>query len=821
MDFKYKYAKNGYVSADMRQEYENDYSGQRILCPLQEYENLKKKNDDLQKNKRKNRHGEVIEDSAAMAAVKDAMKDITNFYLEPMSMNETGMKDQLKSLSELYSALIRSCDKYTGRLFISKNSRYYLVKDIRRNAKKDLSQLERTAYGLFNRALKMDRDELSAQQFLYGDRTSIGLDDETFNDVNRSIYSSQFSRKETLNGATNTIKSGAMRESVDPNGISIPDQSNMDIINTNINRNIDTDINTNNYRDSNLISDYKPNDISEIKTTKDKKFASNAKSDNRPLWANVLEAMHTTCFELTVNDNTIIEEQKNTDHPVTKITVERPQKSLENPGAKNPRFSKGLILEDVMLSNFNQDLKESITKYFKKGANKNVPLINDLEKYIEDANFFLTKLLDPSKYDNEHALWINNGGNNQRYPEAPQNRNIKQNQKYTKKRQAIDQRDIYITAQNKLIESCSQNNVSDVKALLQTSFWEKHELFKRNFNGYCRDYLKKCCPGNELDSKLEIFDSDNFQKVMWEYFSEYYKRQKQNEKIATDAGLKSQANLTQRNAVMYHLAKLFGIGNLVTPATNVKYKFPQQKAQSGVLITPPTGISIGNYAEQKKTNPTLSPGCLLQLNTLQIFDLICGIKNRPINDILLNISPNTNQAISIQSIHNEASFGNLTLANNRNTDSSNLILDNGISIKRIDRNFYDRLMSIDKNMISMRLAGVIEPEYMNALLNRFEQVKNAIDTAIKNGGSKILVYPSELNQPANIREGYIIRQNERKTTTSRQGNERTTIFLEESMNPVDDTAAFAEQNNTYVNKMLNYSIPKPVRISNASDSVNF
>lgn len=182
-----------------------------------------------------------------------------------------------------------------------------------------------------------------------------------------------------------------------------------------------------------------------------------------------------------------------------------------------------------------------------------------------------------------------------------------------------------------------------------------------------------------------------------------------------------------RNIATKKMAEILGLSDLIVNSEIVTIKNGDDE-KVGVLMDEAEGISFPEFASNEPMK--ISPFFQKEINDLQILDTIIMQMDRHILNYNIKVSEN-NVAIGVVGYDNDCSF-------NLNTDLTKslgcvpaLINKNGkIDIPYMSKSLANKILSTDEQIIRETLFGILDDKYIEATINRFLQIKNAIKSTL-------------------------------------------------------------------------------------------
>ncbi|MBQ7058325.1 MAG: hypothetical protein IJM83_03355 [Firmicutes bacterium] len=199
-----------------------------------------------------------------------------------------------------------------------------------------------------------------------------------------------------------------------------------------------------------------------------------------------------------------------------------------------------------------------------------------------------------------------------------------------------------------------------------------------------------------------------------------------------NAKLPENANIGIRNVAMYRTAQLFGVPEVVCRSVPMKIKVGDQVVE-GTFMEKADGIDVKNvnktpYAIDRRPMDKCKGEGLRKAADLQVLDFICGNIDRHGANMFYQVTLNGKYR-GVQGIDNDTSFGRLipTKRQNRLLPVHQLQL--------VSAEMADKIMNTSDDQLRMTLHGLIEPECIDAAIQRLHMVQNQIGLSknISNG----------------------------------------------------------------------------------------
>lgn len=182
-----------------------------------------------------------------------------------------------------------------------------------------------------------------------------------------------------------------------------------------------------------------------------------------------------------------------------------------------------------------------------------------------------------------------------------------------------------------------------------------------------------------------------------------------------------------RNIATKKMAEILGLSNLIVNSEIVTIKSGNDK-KVGVLMDEAEGISFPEF--ESKEAMRISPCFQKEINDLQILDTIVMQMDRYNLNYNIKISEN-NVAIGIIAYDNDCSFNlNTDLTRSLGCVPALINKDGKIDIPYMSKPLASKILNTDEQVIRETLLGILDNEYIEATINRFLQIKNAIKATV-------------------------------------------------------------------------------------------
>lgn len=257
--------------------------------------------------------------------------------------------------------------------------------------------------------------------------------------------------------------------------------------------------------------------------------------------------------------------------------------------------------------------------------------------------------------------------------------------------------------------------------------------------------LQKCIDMLQMDVRPYLEVPAN--RIKWQRFITTIGRQSTKEQITQweQVRIDTGADMTARNYASERVAELLGLKDLIVrnhEAVVIEQNGVQRK---GFAMEQAEGVSASALrllAKGMKYKIEIEGEAQKQLLNLQILDNITGQIDRHMNNYFVSYEQDDEKKTlivkKVVGIDNDLAFGKTellgishtpTIANRDTQKPGETEVSYSYQIGMIDKKMYESLKSLSSELLEVNLAGVIEPEYMDALKKRFEKVKQYIFAA--------------------------------------------------------------------------------------------
>ena len=194
--------------------------------------------------------------------------------------------------------------------------------------------------------------------------------------------------------------------------------------------------------------------------------------------------------------------------------------------------------------------------------------------------------------------------------------------------------------------------------------------------------------------------------------------------------------ISHRNVATSRMGDLLGIGNLVAKSKRAKIKENGKQTRVGNLMDKAKGIPVFELETLKANNPKLkfriTPNAQKELIALQVLDTICGQIDRNLGNYFISITQSGNivNIDSIQAIDNDLAFGKLKLTASRDNNQLPAFIDKdgNATLSHIDKDIAEKVLGLSPNTLKFIFADLLSSSEIDALIDRLEQVKLAIES---------------------------------------------------------------------------------------------
>jgi hypothetical protein len=213
--------------------------------------------------------------------------------------------------------------------------------------------------------------------------------------------------------------------------------------------------------------------------------------------------------------------------------------------------------------------------------------------------------------------------------------------------------------------------------------------------------------------------------------------------------------VSNRNVGMSRMAKLLGVEDVLANSKNASMKVGDE-THKGIVMEAARGKSASSFTrdEMRDADSGIFTGNLQrQLMSLQVLDTICAQADRHDGNFFISSTKGEDGKVksldSLQGIDNDMAFGSWSMdelnkttkivGGGANTAKGIKIADGTDmgynTIPLMDKALADRIQALDVDTIRYHMADIItDPEQMNALLGRFEEMKSYVGTLKEQDG---------------------------------------------------------------------------------------
>lgn len=255
--------------------------------------------------------------------------------------------------------------------------------------------------------------------------------------------------------------------------------------------------------------------------------------------------------------------------------------------------------------------------------------------------------------------------------------------------------------------------------------------------------LQECSEALHVDVRPYLEVQANREK--WKCFITALNRQSAKEQVTqmADVRIDKGADMTARNFASERVAELLGLKGLIVRNHEAVIVEKDGVQRKGFVMEQAEGVSIKalkRMAKEEKYEIEIEGEAQKQLLNLQILDNIIGQVDRHIGNYFVSYEKDEEKKTlfvkKVVGIDNDLSFGKSEVLGINNTASilskkkvkkgKTEVVQYSYQIGMMDKKLYEGLKSVSPELLEVNLAGVIEPEYMDALKKRYEMVKKYI-----------------------------------------------------------------------------------------------
>ncbi len=215
---------------------------------------------------------------------------------------------------------------------------------------------------------------------------------------------------------------------------------------------------------------------------------------------------------------------------------------------------------------------------------------------------------------------------------------------------------------------------------------------------------------------------------------------------AEDIGILPGEEFTGRNIAVTKMAQLFGMEGIVVSNQTATLVSGEHKSHGFVMSKAQGTDYSGINKSYIDTIHSYTGEFQRQMVMLQLFDNIMGQKDRHLNNIFYNTEINDVDGVKktvytgITGIDNDMCCGAIASINH-NFGHEVAILDyqcRHLAFDCMDKQMYEHMKVIDDDMIRTTLKGLVGSTYIEALIQRFNIIRNAIENTIRDSKRKVL-----------------------------------------------------------------------------------
>lgn len=293
----------------------------------------------------------------------------------------------------------------------------------------------------------------------------------------------------------------------------------------------------------------------------------------------------------------------------------------------------------------------------------------------------------------------------------------------------------------KLLDDAGEDNRFELELILKHA--EKlSDPENHNFDvtkGEILDEIKSFCKDNHI--KSDILKNDRKLIAFLAKYGRIIKTDIMRYNMCIQNGIEGNSVVSNRNVATSRMARLMGVSDLVCESVNVNLTTTvngETKSVKGNLMKGATGQELSSIRERYHT-VQYSPDVIRQLNTLQMFDFICGQFDRNntnflFNYIVKNVDGHEIAVLTgIQAIDNDMSFTSNDYENLiQYAEGSNFLIplkgknSPDLSIASLDEDFVAYIAALDPGMVRTTLRDIVSDSEIDACISRLTGLKQAI-----------------------------------------------------------------------------------------------
>ena len=200
--------------------------------------------------------------------------------------------------------------------------------------------------------------------------------------------------------------------------------------------------------------------------------------------------------------------------------------------------------------------------------------------------------------------------------------------------------------------------------------------------------------------------------------------------VMAEAGIKKNANISNRNCAMTDIAQMLGCGNLLATSVPLTVEIDDRKVE-GVFMEHVEGTDINRLKEddlifKADSSSFENPKVLRQITDLQVLDFICGNVDRHMGNMIYQFEKDKNGKVAltgIKGIDNDCSLGTPKIEK----DNQIMSMVKPEKMQFIRSGMVKNILSLQKDMIEFKLKNYkFAKEELDAIWDRVQAVKAAV-----------------------------------------------------------------------------------------------
>ncbi len=180
-----------------------------------------------------------------------------------------------------------------------------------------------------------------------------------------------------------------------------------------------------------------------------------------------------------------------------------------------------------------------------------------------------------------------------------------------------------------------------------------------------------------------------------------------------------------RNVSASRIEKLLGLSDVIAKSEYAILRRRGLPDVQGALID---NVENGMdwFPFRAMNNKTISPSLQHSLSNLMVFDGLIGQVDRVPWNYSLMLSDNMKRALRVVGYDQDCTFGNIRDLSPHGWFPGLVAADNKLTLPHMDKRLANRILKVSDNQIRATLFDTLEPEYIEATISRWNQLKSAI-----------------------------------------------------------------------------------------------